>query len=114
MDVEHSLEEAGFEVLAVYKGDDAMAAFDRDPDGAGALVTDIRLGDGPTGWDIAHHMGAVKPALPMICMSGDGADDWPPLGVPNSLMIAKPFVHAPDYHRARNPAQSDAWNASAK
>ncbi|MER8983317.1 MULTISPECIES: hypothetical protein [unclassified Mesorhizobium] len=25
-------------------------------------------------------------------MSGDGADDWPSLGVPNSLMITKPFV----------------------
>ncbi|ESX43432.1 hypothetical protein X750_20630 [Mesorhizobium sp. LNJC394B00] len=29
--------------------------------------------------------------MPVIYMSGDGADDWPS-GVPNSLMITKPFV----------------------
>jgi DNA-binding response OmpR family regulator len=92
LDIESSLREARFEVIAVYKGIDAIAAFDRDPEGIAALVADIRLGDGPTGWDVARHLRGTNPTLPVIYMSGDGADDWPSLWVPNSLMIAKPFV----------------------
>ncbi|MDF3217284.1 response regulator [Mesorhizobium sp. M7A.F.Ca.CA.001.09.2.1] len=92
LDIEHSLREAGFEVIAVYKGDNAIATFDRNPDRVAALLTDIRIGEGPTGWDVARHMRTVNPSLPVIYMSGDGAEDWPSLGVPNSLMITKPFV----------------------
>jgi DNA-binding response OmpR family regulator len=92
MDVEHSLEEAGFEVIGVTKGADALATFDRDPERVGALVTDIRLGNGPTGWDVARHVRSVNPDLPVIYVSAEGAEDWPSLGVPNSLMITKPFV----------------------
>lgn len=39
-------------------------------------------------------MRSINPTLPVIYMSGDGADDWPSFGVPNSLMITKPFVMA--------------------
>ncbi|TPJ49591.1 response regulator [Mesorhizobium sp. B2-6-4] len=94
LDVEHSLVEAGFEVMAVYSGNDAIAAFDRDPQHIAALLTDIRLRDGPTGWELARHMRSINPTLPVIYMSGDGAEDWSSLGVPNSLMITKPFVMA--------------------
>lgn len=92
LDVENSLKEAGFEVIGVMKGSAAVATFDGDPKRVGALVTDIRLGDGPTGWDIARHARSVNPSLPVIYMSADGAIDWPSLGVPNSLIITKPFV----------------------
>jgi DNA-binding NtrC family response regulator len=62
MDVEHSLEEAGFEVIGVTKGADALATFDRDPERVGALVTDIRLGNGPTGWDVSTSVKSVRGA----------------------------------------------------
>ncbi|PBB88021.1 response regulator [Mesorhizobium sp. WSM3876] len=94
LDVEHSLEEAGFKVIAAYRGGDAIRAFDRDPEKVAALVTDIRLGDGPDGWEVARHMRSVNPNLPVIYTSGDGAVDWPSRGVPNSVMIEKPFVMA--------------------
>lgn len=64
----------------------------RQPQGIVALVSDIRLGNGPTGWDVARHVRRVSPDLPVIYMSGDGAVDWASMGVPNSIMIAKPFV----------------------
>ncbi|MER9190242.1 response regulator [Mesorhizobium australicum] len=92
LDVENSLVDAGFEVVSAFKGADAIQAFDDDPERIGALVTDIRLGVGPTGWDVARHLRSVHSNLPVIYMSGDGADDWPSLGVPNSIMITKPFV----------------------
>ncbi|RUW89678.1 response regulator [Mesorhizobium sp. M7A.F.Ca.US.011.01.1.1] len=92
LDIESSLREAGFEVIPVSKGLEAIAIFDREPERVAALLTDIRLGDGRTGWDVARHLRTVNPTMPVIYMSGDGADDWPSLGVPNSLMITKPFV----------------------
>ncbi|MER9493981.1 response regulator [Mesorhizobium sp. M0320] len=92
IDVEHSLVDAGFEVVSATKGADAIRAFDDDPERIAGLVTDIRLGVGPTGWDVARHIRSVNPNLPVIYVSGDGADDWPSLGVPNSIMISKPFV----------------------
>ncbi|TPN99865.1 response regulator [Mesorhizobium sp. B1-1-5] len=91
LDIEYSLIEAGFEVIAVTGGVDAIAAFDDDPARVEALLTDIRLGDGPTGWDVAHHMRDINTALPVIYMSGDSVGDWPSRAVSDSLMIAKPF-----------------------
>lgn len=92
LDLEHSLIEAGFEVVGISRGAEAIAIFDRDPERIGALVTDIRLGTGPSGWDIARHVRATNPSLPVIYESADGAEDWGALGVPNSIMIVKPFV----------------------
>lgn len=94
IDVEHSLMEAGFDVVTAMNGSAAIQAFDRDPEPIRALVSDIRLGAGPTGWEVARHMRSVNPDLPVIYMSGDGADDWASQGVPNSIMISKPFVMA--------------------
>ncbi|CDX55587.1 Response regulator receiver (fragment) [Mesorhizobium plurifarium] len=45
-----------------------------------------------SGWDVARHVRSVNPNLPVIYISGDGAVDWAALGVPNSLMITKPFA----------------------
>ncbi|WP_246680128.1 hypothetical protein [Mesorhizobium sp. B2-8-9] len=50
LDIEHSLEEAGFEVVTSYRGEDAISVFDDDPERVLALITDIRLGDGTDGW----------------------------------------------------------------
>lgn len=65
LDIEHSLREAGFEVIAVDKGDNAIVTFDRNQNGVAALLTDIRIGEGPTGWDIARHCGPSTP----VCQS---------------------------------------------
>lgn len=71
----------------------AIATFDRDPARVEALVSDVRLGENEmSGWDVARHVRSVNPNLPVIYISGDGAVDWAALGVPNSLMITKPFA----------------------
>ncbi|TJV37476.1 MAG: hypothetical protein E5Y02_32920 [Mesorhizobium sp.] len=66
--------------MAVYTGHDAIAAFDRDSERVVAMVTDVRIGDGPTGWEVARHMRSVNPTLPVIYMSADGARTGPHLG----------------------------------
>lgn len=72
LDVEHSLVAAGFEVVPAVNGANAIAAFDDSPERFGALVTDIRLGRGPNGWDVARHVRGIISNLPVIYVSGDG------------------------------------------
>ncbi|MFA6032237.1 MAG: response regulator [Myxococcota bacterium] len=94
MDVQEGLEEAGFTVHCAKDAAEALARFDRNPTGIRAVVTDIKLGNGDTGWDIAFHIRQAIPTMPIVYMSGDSAADWPARGVPNSVMVQKPFAMA--------------------
>ena len=58
------------------------------------VLTDIRLGKGPTGWDVAHRARDIVHDMPIVYMSGDSALDWSSKGVPNSIMIPKPYATA--------------------
>ncbi len=55
------------------------------------LVTDIRMGPGPDGWDVAVQARERRPGIHVIYITGDSMDDWRAKGVPGSLLIAKPF-----------------------
>ena len=94
MDVEATLNEEGFEVVTAESGTRAIKAFDADASRISAVVTDIRLGAGPNGWDIGHHVREAIPAMPLVYMSGDSAHEWEAYGVPHSIMVPKPFVDA--------------------
>ena len=60
-----------------------------------ALVTDINLAPGKLdGWDVARHAREIDSNFPVIYMSGKDADDWASKGVPNSIMLTKPFAPA--------------------
>jgi hypothetical protein len=34
----------------------------------------------------------INPAFPVIYMTGAAADEWPSMGVPNSILLQKPFA----------------------
>ena len=89
--LETSLTDAGFEVVEVSCGTKALAEFDADAARFRAVITDIRLGAGPDGWAMARELA---PTMPVVYMSGDSAPEWSSQGVPNSLMVAKPFAPA--------------------
>jgi CheY-like chemotaxis protein len=60
-----------------------------------ALVTDINLSPGKlTGWQVARRARALNRVLPVVYMTGGAANDWPSEGVPNSVLIVKPFAPA--------------------
>jgi len=91
LDLESALEEAGFDVVGVASASAAIAAFDKEPDRFKALLSDIRLGPGPSGWEVARHVRQANPTIPVVYVSGDSAGQWGAEGAPNSIMIAKPF-----------------------
>lgn len=92
LDVETALTEAGFEVVSVSDAAKAIDAFDAEPTKFKALVTDIRLGEGKSGWEIARHLRQANATIPVIYASGDGAIHWGAEGVPGSVMISKPYA----------------------
>ncbi|MFD1254622.1 response regulator [Devosia equisanguinis] len=92
--LEDDLIGAGYKVLLVANGQAAIAELDKGADRFKALVTDIRLGKGPNGWEIAHRARELVPSLPVVYMSGDSASEWSVNGVPKSIMLSKPFAMA--------------------
>ena len=94
LELEEILTAAGFEVVSAFSGGQAIKKLDADSARFHALVTDIRIGDGPSGWEVAHRARELTPTIPVVYVSGDRANRWPAEGVPNSIMIKKPYVPA--------------------
>jgi CheY-like chemotaxis protein len=89
-----SLEEAGYTVVEASTGDAAVRTLQEKAETIRALVTDVDLGGKITGWDIAHRARELNPALAVVYMTGASADDWAANGVPNSILLKKPFAPA--------------------
>jgi DNA-binding response OmpR family regulator len=93
--VEESLADGGFEIVTASSGENALELLDTSEGKYRALVTDINLGrDKIDGWDVAKHAREIDPNFPVVYMSGKDAGDWASKGVPNSIMLAKPFAPA--------------------
>ena len=93
--VEESLSDGGFETVIASSGEDAVALLDASSGKYRALVTDINLRPGRLdGWHVARHAREIDPNFPVVYASGSHADDWASKGVPNSIMLAKPFAPA--------------------
>ena len=92
--VEASLREAGYEVLLASGGAEALNLLGTSNGALRGLITDINLGDGPDGWDVACRARELTSGLPVVYVSGASEGEWTSRGVPNSVMIAKPFAPA--------------------
>src|SRR6478672_447147 len=57
-----------------------------------ALVADIVLRGRIDGWEVARRAREIDPDFPIIYMTGAKADQWPSRGVPNSILMEKPFA----------------------
>ena len=94
MDIEAALVDEGFDVVTAINGAKAIEVFEANPARVDAVVTDINLGKGPNGWELVRHIRAHQSEMPIVYMSGDSAHEWSAKGVPESVLIPKPFVHA--------------------
>jgi DNA-binding response OmpR family regulator len=90
--LEEELRDAGFELVIATDGAQAMTEIETDAARFRGVVTDIRLGAGPNGWEIARRARELVAGIPVVYMSGDSAHEWGAQGVPESVMVAKPFV----------------------
>jgi DNA-binding NtrC family response regulator len=94
LSLEDVVTEAGFEHRAVPDADEAILALEEDSARFCALITDVRMPGQTDGWDLARRARELQPLIPVIYMTGDSAKEWAAQGVPNSVLLQKPFVHA--------------------
>jgi len=90
----HVLEEAGFSTLVAADAAQAVVLFEDNGDEVRGLVTDINLAAGMNGWELAREAREHSSDLPVVYVSGASSHEWASRGVPNSLMITKPFAPA--------------------
>jgi DNA-binding response OmpR family regulator len=90
------LEEAGYSVLVAATGAEAIKALEGDKaDEIKALVTDVNLGPkSASGWDVARRARELQTDIPVVYVTGDSGHEWASQGVPNSMLIKKPFAPA--------------------
>jgi DNA-binding NtrC family response regulator len=92
--LEASLSDAGYEVILAKDGAAALREIDADAARFRAVVTDIRLGSGPDGWQVGQRVRELAPTMPVVYMTGDSAHEWASKGVPGSVILTKPFAPA--------------------
>jgi CheY-like chemotaxis protein len=92
--VEEALTEGGFEVALAATGEEAITLLQSKHTEYRALVTDIHLAGKLDGWDVARAAREIDPAFPVVYMTGAAADEWASKGVPNSILLPKPFAPA--------------------
>lgn len=90
----HELESAGFLVKVASSGKEAKAVLEQQGGTIHGVVTDINLGEGPDGWEVARTARELLAGIPIIYVSAASDHEWTSMGVPGSVMIAKPFVPA--------------------
>ena len=91
--VELALTEAGYDISTVDDAEQAIIALEADSAHFRGLVTDVNLAPGKlTGWDVATRARELAADLPVVYMTGHSGGEWSAHGVPNSILIAKPFA----------------------
>lgn len=92
--LDEALVEAGFETAIVSSAEEAVTLLTGKVADSRAIVTDINLKGMMNGWQVAKAAREIDPAFPIVYMTGAAAGEWPSHGVPNSILLAKPFAPA--------------------
>ena len=92
--VEEALTDGGFEPAIAASGEEAVTLLKGNRRNYRALVTDISLRGTMDGWEIAKQAREINPAFPVVYMTAAAADQWASRGVPNSILLTKPFARA--------------------
>ena len=92
--VEVALSDGGFEPTIAASGEEAVTLLKGGLIKYRALVTDIILIGRMNGWEVAKRVREIDPEFPIVYMTGTSADEYGSQGVPNSILLNKPFAPA--------------------
>jgi DNA-binding response OmpR family regulator len=71
--IEDALSDGGFEACSVHSGEAAMSIFRDGREQCWALLTDVNLGDGISGWELARQIREITPGFPVVYMTSASA-----------------------------------------
>lgn len=86
-----ALEEGGYQVVRARCGDEALALLEQGGPEFQALICDVNLGTDLDGWRIAQRARELRPDMPIVYTTGRSMGNWTSRGVPNSIVVEKPF-----------------------
>lgn len=89
-----ALKDAGFDFVTTNSGEEAVMLLKSGVVRYQALAIDVNLKGGVNGWEVGKQARQIDPAFPIIYMTGAAADQWALEGVPNSVLLEKPFAPA--------------------
>ena len=92
--VEDALTDGGFEPAIAPSGEEAVTLLKGNKNKYRALITDINLRGRIDGWEVAKRAREIHPEFPILYIPAAHADQWPSHGVPNSILLTKPFAPA--------------------
>jgi len=105
--IDEILGEAGFDADCVHRDRAAYSMLSGDGP-YDALIVDVNLGAGTTGFDVARFARQMRPSLPVLYLSGDATEaSFRAFGVPGSGFVAKPFAPEELIRRLRLLAEDD-------
>jgi DNA-binding response OmpR family regulator len=91
--VQDTLSDGGFASSVASSAEEAASLLNTNK--YDVLIVDISFGiDHVDGWGIARRARAFNPAFPVIYITGGNANEWAFQGVPNSILLQKPFAPA--------------------
>jgi DNA-binding response OmpR family regulator len=91
--IEEALSDGGFESVTTESGEEAITLL-KGERAFRAVITDINLLGRLDGWEVARAAREAEPTMPVIYMTGTHGEDWASKGVPNSILLNKPFAPA--------------------
>jgi CheY-like chemotaxis protein len=92
MAVSQALEDGGYQVLDARTGAEASAVLRERHQEICGLITDIRFGSEPDGWELAREARSLNADIPILYMTADSAHQWSQMGLPRSAVLQKPFA----------------------
>jgi CheY-like chemotaxis protein len=92
--VEEQLTDGGFELAIPTSGEEAVTLLKGGHTNYRALITDINLPGMMDRWEVGKQAREIDQAFPVIYMTCAAADQWASHGVPNSILLTKPFAPA--------------------
>ena len=112
LDLADALRDAGYGVLEASDADQALGYL-RNRCPIDLVITDIELGAGLTGWDVAETFRAARSDIPIIYISGVGGDRC--RKVAGSTFFAKPYamLDIVDVCRSFNGVESHRGDANS-
>ena len=92
--LEETLRDGGFDLELAKDGAAALGILEARSETLRGLITDVNLGAGPNGWDVARRARELSEDMPVVYMTGADGHEWAAHGVPNSTLVHKPFAPA--------------------
>jgi CheY-like chemotaxis protein len=90
--LEDTFAEAGYQVTTAGSGAQAIGLLEAGAFRPQGLITDLGLGDGPSGWHVARRACELQPDLPIVYITGGRGRDSQPPWAPDGIMLLKPFT----------------------